>query len=380
MNERFADAVIVAAGSSTRMGGVDKLAEPLLDKPVLAWSVEAMAAASTVDRIVVVTREDRVAGLSAADWLRGATVVAGGLERSDSVRAGVGATSAEVVLVHDGARPLASPALADAVAVAAAQHGAAIPVQMVTDSLKRAGGTRLDSSVAREGLVRAQTPQGARRDLLAAAFERSGGTPYTDEAALLEAAGFAVVTVPGEVTNLKVTDQDDLDLVRAIVRGRADQRIGFGEDVHAFGPGDGLLLGGLEIAGAPRLYGHSDGDVVLHALATAILSACGLGDLGRLFPPSDPSTTGIASVALLSEALSRAAEAGWQVERAQLSIVGARPRLGAARIDAMRDGIASMLGTGSGSVAISASTGNLSGPEGAGLVIRATALVTVHRR
>jgi 2-C-methyl-D-erythritol 2,4-cyclodiphosphate synthase len=140
------------------------------------------------------------------------------------------------------------------------------------------------------------------------------------------------------------------------------------------------LLGGLEISGAPRLYGHSDGDVVLHALATAILSACGLGDLGRLFPPSDRSTAGIASGALLSEALSRAAAAGWRVERAQLSIVGARPRFGGARLDEMRDAIAAMLGSGSGSVAISASTGNLSGPEGAGLVIRATALVTVHRR
>src|SRR5688572_17459735 len=311
MKDRFADAVIVAAGSSTRMGGVDKLAEPLLDRPLLAWSVDAMAAANTVGRVVVVTREERVAELSAANWLRGATVVAGGAERSDSVRSGVSATNAEVVLVHDGARPLATAALADAVAHAAAEHGAAIPVVPVTDSLKRARGTLIETSVDRAGLVRAQTPQGARRELLDAAFERATGTTYTDEAALLESAGVTVATIPGEAMNLKVTDQADLDLVRAFVRGRVDERIGFGEDVHGFGPTDGLLLGGLEIAGAPRLYGHSDGDVVLHALATAVLSAAGLGDLGRLFPATDASTAGTASVTLLSEAIKRTAEAGW---------------------------------------------------------------------
>jgi 2-C-methyl-D-erythritol 4-phosphate cytidylyltransferase / 2-C-methyl-D-erythritol 2,4-cyclodiphosphate synthase len=328
----------------------------------------------------LVTREERVAELSTADWLRGATVVAGGAERSESVRAGVIATNAEVVLVHDGARPLATPALADAVARAAAQHGAAIPVMPVTDSLKRASGRLIETSIDRAGLVRTQTPQGARRELLDAAFERARGTTYTDEAALLESAGVAVAIVPGEATNLKVTDQADLDMVRAFVRGRADERIGFGEDVHGFGPTDGLWLGGLEIAGAPRLYGHSDGDVVLHALATAVLSAAGLGDLGRLFPATDASTAGIPSATLLSEAIRRAAEAGWRVEQAQVSIVGARPSLGGARLDAMRDQVASMLGTGPGSVAISASTGNLSGPEGAGRVIRATALITVHRR
>jgi 2-C-methyl-D-erythritol 4-phosphate cytidylyltransferase/2-C-methyl-D-erythritol 2,4-cyclodiphosphate synthase len=362
------------------MGGVDKLAEPLLGKPLLAWSVEALTAASTVDRVVVVAREDRVTELAAAEWLRGVRVVAGGAQRSDSVRAGLAETSADLVLIHDGARPLASPALADAVAFAAAEHGAAIPVIPVADSLKRVGGVRLQSSVDREGLVRAQTPQAVRRELLVAAFERAARASYTDEAALLEAAGVTVATVPGEATNIKVTEQADLDIVRAIVRGRADERIGFGEDVHAFGPGDGLRLGGQEIAGAPRLYGHSDGDVVLHALATAIVSACGLGDLGRIFPSSDPTTAGISSVDLLSEATKRADEAGWRVSHAQLSVVGARPKLGPARLDAMRDGIASMLGNPSESVAISASTGNLSGPEGAGRVIRATALVTVHRR
>ena len=367
------------------MGGVDKLTEPLLGRPLLAWSVDAMAAAVSVDRIVVVTRPENVDSLRNAEWLTDAAdgrldVVAGGEHRSNSVRAGVAATEASVVLVHDGARPLASSALADSVAHAAAEHGAAVPAVDVADSVKRASAGAVEGSIDRAGLVRTQTPQGARRELLIDAFDRTAGAAYTDEAALLEAAGVEVVTVPGEAANIKVTDQADLDLVRALARGRADERIGFGEDTHGFGPEDGLMLGSLTIPEAPRLYGHSDGDVVLHAVATAVLAASGLGDLGRLFPANDARTSGIASVKLLGEALDRAEAAGFVVDRAQISIVGARPKLGGKKLDEMRDRIAILLGASPESVAVTASTGNLSGPEGAGRTIKATALVTVIRR
>jgi 2-C-methyl-D-erythritol 4-phosphate cytidylyltransferase/2-C-methyl-D-erythritol 2,4-cyclodiphosphate synthase len=302
----------------------------------------------------------------------------------------VEATDASIVLVHDGARPLASSRLADIVAFAAAEHGAAVPAVPVVDSLKRAQGDRIEYSVDRAALVHTQTPQGARRHSLLSAFEAAAasGVAYTDEAALLEAAGVSVATVPGEATNIKVTDQADLEIVRAIAAARAGggtasappTRLGFGEDTHGFGPDDGLMLGGVLVADAPRLYGHSDGDVVLHALATAILSATGLGDLGRLFPPNDPTTSGIASGAMLVEALDRAEAAGWAVDRTQISIVGARPRLGGKRLDEIQEKIAALVGTEAGSVAVTASTGNLTGPEGAGRVIRATALVTVIRR
>ncbi|MGI8928017.1 MAG: 2-C-methyl-D-erythritol 4-phosphate cytidylyltransferase [Candidatus Limnocylindrales bacterium] len=393
MNGRFADAVIVAAGASSRMGGVDKLTEPLLGRPLLAWSVEAMASAESVGRIVVVTRPERVETLRADEWLsrlpeRRVEVVAGGEHRSDSVRAGVDATEASVVLVHDGARPLVSSSLVDSVANAAAEYGAAVPAVAVADSMKRASAGHVETSVDRNGLVRTQTPQGARRELLIAAFERTGGAAYTDEAALLEAAGVDVVTVPGEAANIKVTDGADLEIVRAIAAARSGNgrmgpqmvRFGFGEDTHGFGPGDGLMLGGILVADAPRLYGHSDGDVVLHALATAILSACGLGDLGRLFPSSDHATKGIASSALLDEVVTRATEAGWRIDRAQVSLVGARPRLGGRRLDEMGRRVCALIGVEADQVAVTASTGNLSGAEGAGRVVRATALVTVIRR
>ena len=362
------------------MGGIDKLLEPVGGKPVLQWSVDAMRQASAIAGITVVARLDRIDEFARLEWLNGVTVVPGGAQRSDSVRAGVEHSTAEVVLVHDGARPLASTSLIDKVARAAADRGAAVPVVPVVDSLKKAADNRLTASVDRDGLVRAQTPQGARRDLLLDAFAKSAGATYTDEAALLAAAGIAVATVPGEATNIKITDRDDLEIVRAIAHGRSETRFGFGEDSHGFGPDDGLMLGGIEIADAPRLYGHSDGDVVLHALSTALISACGQGDLGRLYPASDASTTGISSVVMLETAVRQAADAGWSVERAQVSIVGARPRVGGQRLDAMRHVIAATLGTAPEAVSVVASTGNLAGPEGAGRVISARAFVTVHRR
>lgn len=374
------------------MGGADKLAELILGRSLLEWSVAAMADARSVDRVVVVTRADNVERLAGEEWLARLgegriAVVAGGAHRSDSVRNGVAATSAEVVLVHDAARPLATSLLADAVAAAAAEHGAAVPVVAVVDSLKRADGNLVAHSVDRGGLVRTQTPQGARRDLLADALAAAGGAAYTDEAALLESQGVAVTTVPGEAANIKVTEPTDLEIVRAIAQARQPDgprgtymRFGLGQDTHGFGPGMGLALGGIVIDDAPRLFGHSDGDVILHALATAVLAAVGMGDLGRLFPASDAATKGVASHLLLGEALSQAAGAGWIVASAQVSLVGARPRLGGKRIDSMRARVAELLAVSVDDVAITASTGNLYGPEGAGLAMSATCLVGVHRR
>ncbi len=366
------------------MGGADKNAALILGRSMLEWSVAAMAGASSVARVIVVTRADRVDDLSAA--LSDVTVVAGGEERSDSVRKGLAATSAEVVLIHDAARPLATPALADDVATAAAEHGAAAPVVPVVDSLKRAVGGRIETSVDRAGLVRTQTPQGARRELLLDAFAAAGATTYTDEAALLESRGVAVAAVAGEQANIKVTEPADLEIVRAIAAAHAgdgglpESRLGLGQDAHGFGPRMGLRLGGVTYDEAPRLHGHSDGDVVLHALATAILSAAGLGDLGRLFPSSDRGTAGVASTELLAETVRQAAQAGWRVSNVQVSLVGARPKLGAQRIDAMRRTIAHLLDLDEHAVAITASTGNLYGAEGAGRAISATCLVAVHRR
>lgn len=383
MIEKFADAVVVAAGASRRMGGVDKLDAEVSGKPLLAWSIGAMKAARSVSRVIVVTNAERMDGLARQPWFAdtGATLVAGGLQRSDSVRAGLGAADAEVVLVHDGARPLVSPALVDAVAAAAAEHGAAIPVVPVANSLKATADGHVGAGVDRDGLAAAQTPQGARRELLIAAFEAAAGRTFTDEAGLLQAHGIDVCAVPGEVSNLKVTRPDDLDLVRAIAAGRSAMitRTGYGQDGHQFGRQDGLWLGGLLIAEAPRLHGHSDGDAVLHALTTALLSAIGAGDIGRLYPPGEAGTAGIGSAEMLAKAVVLLATEGWRPVSVGVSLVGARPRLGAARLDQMRARIAELLAIDSGLVSVTASTGNLSGAEGSGRAISATALVSVTR-
>jgi 2-C-methyl-D-erythritol 4-phosphate cytidylyltransferase/2-C-methyl-D-erythritol 2,4-cyclodiphosphate synthase len=384
----FADAVIVAAGSSSRMSGTDKLGAALGDRSLLRWATEGMAAARSVGSVIVVVEPSRVAALADTDWVRalGARVLAGGARRQDTVAAGVRAATAEVVLVHDGARPFVTPGLVDAVAQAAAANGAAIPVLPVVDSLKRLSGAVEGGVVTgiadRTGLFRAQTPQAARRDLLRAAVDAfsDGAETFGDEAELLARYGVGVTTVPGDPANLKVTVAADLELAQAAALGRNQPRYGLGSDSHPFGPRDGLRLGGIEMAESPRLHGHSDGDAALHAVCDGLLAAVGLGDLGRLFPAGDPATRGIDSRQLVGSVVERLAASGWRPSSLDLTILGARPRLGGVRLERMREALAGLLGVDAARVSVKASTGNLGGPEGSGLVISATALVGVVAR
>ncbi len=381
----FADAVVVAAGSSRRMGGLDKLQVDIHGRPLLAWAVGAMRAAVSVSDVLVVTAADRVDALAAEPWLRAldARVVAGGDRRQDSVAAGVRAAAAPVVLIHDGARPLVTPSLVDTVAAAARDRGAAIPVLAMADSLKRVEGDRIVGVAPRDGIGRAQTPQGARRELLLAALDAFADGPETfgDEAELLARAGTAVAVVPGEAANLKVTLAEDIGLVRALLGGRSPApRYATGSDSHPFGPEDGLRLGGIELPDAPRLYGHSDGDAALHAICDALLAAAGMGDLGRAFPAGDPATRGIDSRELLASIVERLVRDGYAPASVDLTITAARPRLGGAGLDRMRAAIADLTGLPEASVSVKAATGNLDGADGAGRTISATALVGVVPR
>jgi 2-C-methyl-D-erythritol 4-phosphate cytidylyltransferase/2-C-methyl-D-erythritol 2,4-cyclodiphosphate synthase len=408
------EAVVVAAGASRRMGGQDKLAADLYGRSVLQWSVEALAAAG-VDRIVIATSPGRVAEIASEPWLPDSvvSVVAGGERRQESVAAGVMALadlaaeaanlagrarpltvadpSDPVILVHDAARPLVSPGLIREVAEAAARHGAAIPILPVTETLKRLDGDLIGATVDRTGVVAAQTPQGVRRSLLErayAAFPPAGPETWTDEASLLEACRIAVHSIPGEATNLKVTVPLDLQRASAfldggLVPGRpvvavrpggtAQGRIGLGTDSHPFGPGEPLALGGLRIDGAPRLSGHSDGDVALHAVADALLGAAGMGDLGRMFPADARTPMGVSSAVLLATVAEKVRAAGWVPANVDLTIVAARPKL-AALLPAMGEAIAGALGVSAATVNVKASTGNLGGPDGAGRSISASAI------
>ncbi|HEY7132349.1 MAG TPA: 2-C-methyl-D-erythritol 2,4-cyclodiphosphate synthase, partial [Candidatus Limnocylindrales bacterium] len=351
-------------------------------------------AAPEVESIVLVTSPERIGRIVAADWLPEAVraIVPGGDRRHESVAAGLAALDAlggraaaatddRVVLVHDGARPLVEPELVSRVVAAAAAHGAAIPVLPVTETLKRLDGDRLDGTIDREGLATAQTPQGVRRALLRAAFERfppAGPETWTDEAALLEACTIPVHAIAGDPANLKVTVAGDLDRVEAAFGRRSTlfTRVGIGQDLHPFGPGTPLVLGGVSIDGAPRLSGHSDGDVALHAVADAILGAAGLGDLGKLFPAGPETPRGIDSSDLLRDVVRRARELGLGVASLDVTVVAGRPRIGSV-LPAMAARIADLVGAPETSVNVKASTGNLAGFEGAGRGISALAVVTL---
>ena len=390
-----ADAIVVAAGSSTRMGGPDKLVAQIGGRPLLAWTLDALAGSTSVARIVVVTAAGKVPEIAGAAWLpdRVSAVVAGGARRQESVAAGAAALADGpeygVILVHDGARPLVSAEIVDAVARAAAVHGAAIPVLPVVDTLKRVEDGRIAGTMDRSDVVAAQTPQGVRRDVLAAAyaaFPPDGPETWSDEAALLEACRIPVHAIPGESANLKVTLPADLRHVESALThaGRITAaspvapavRVGIGEDGHPFGPGSPLALGGIVIDAAPRLHGHSDGDVALHAVCDALLGAAGLGDLGRIFPPGPSTPAGIASRELVAECLRQVRAAGLAPLSVDVTIIGARPRL-AAWLPEMRDAIAGLLALSADRVNIKASTGNLAGWEGAGRGISARAVAVV---
>jgi len=371
------------------MDGVDKLLVTLGDRPLLAHAIGALAAGGAVDAIVVVTTAERRAALLAGDWLPAGriTFADGGDRRQDSVRAGFEAleravpdpAGERVVLVHDGARPMVSRALIADVIAAVGRYGAAIPALPVAETLKRVTDDRIAATVDRSDLVSAQTPQGARRRLLREALASTtarAGT-WTDEAALLEACRIAVHVVPGDPANLKVTVPADLDRAASLLVGGPLARTGIGHDVHPFGPGEPLRLGGIDIPGAPRLHGHSDGDVALHAVADALLGAASLGDLGRLFPAGPETPRGIDSGTLLDTVVRRLAEAGWRPASVDLTIVAARPRL-AGHLDAMAAAISSAVQLPVGAVGVKASTGNLEGAEGGGRAISALAIATIE--
>jgi len=383
-----ADAIVVAAGMSRRMGGRDKLEVRIAGRSVLDWTIDALVRAPGLERLVVVTAPERVAALRDRASLAEAVlaVVAGGARRQDSVAAGFAALeqlapapAERVLLVHDGARPLVSAALTVRVAAATAAYGAAIPVVPVSETLKRVTGELVETTVDRGSLAAAQTPQGVRRGILREAYRRfppEGPQEWTDEAALLESCDIPVHAVPGESGNLKVTLAEDLLRAEAALLDRVRPGLGFGTDSHPFGPGEPLALGGIAIPGAPRLHGHSDGDVVLHAIADALLGASGLGDLGRIHPAGPETPAGIASGELLRSVVARLSGAGFRPDSIDVTIVAARPRLGGV-LDDMRAAIADLVGLDPGRVNVKASTGNLAGMEGAGRGVSAQALAVV---
>jgi 2-C-methyl-D-erythritol 4-phosphate cytidylyltransferase/2-C-methyl-D-erythritol 2,4-cyclodiphosphate synthase len=309
----------------------------------------------------------------------------GGATRQASVRAGLEALEArrpDIVLIHDAARPFASATLVSRAIAAAQKDGAAIPALPVTDTVKTVNAAgHVDKTLDRNALRLVQTPQGFAFDALLAAHRRAakeGREDFTDDAALAEWAGIKVATFVGEVGNIKITNAEDFARSEAMqFMALGDLRTGTGIDVHAFGPGDHVTLGGIRIPHDRSLIGHSDADVGLHALVDAILGALADGDIGAHFPPSDPKWKGAASDEFFSFAVDRVAKRGGRIAHLDLTIVCEAPKIGPYR-DAMRARIAELAHIGIGRVAVKATTSEQLGFTGRGEGIAAYATATVR--
>ena len=373
--------LITAAGRGTRMGSeVPKQWLALGDRSVLARSIAAFAG---FDRIVVTVHPDDMD--HAIGELGGrVTLVAGGATRSDSVRAGLEVLEGSGithVLIHDGARPLVSPATIGAVVEALAEGAeAAAPGIAVTDALWRGTDGVVTGFADRAGLYRAQTPQGFALPVILAAH-RAAPEAAPDDVELVQRQGLAVRIVPGDEDNLKITWPGDLERAGRILRMRGtnmDVRLGNGYDVHAFGPGDHVWLCGVQVAHDKGLVGHSDADVGMHALTDAIYGALAQGDIGRHFPPSDPQWKGAASEIFLRHAAELARSMGYRLGNADVTLVCERPKIGP-HAGAMQARLAAIMGVEPDRVSVKATTSERLGFTGREEGIASIATATLIR-
>jgi len=371
-------ALIVAAGSGSRMGGdVPKQYRLLGGTAVIAHAVDALASHPAIDavRIVIATGQEAQAraALGARDV---GTLIVGGAERADSVRAGLAALGSGIVLVHDAARPFCPHAVVDRLLAKLDQHDGAVPALPVVDTLARASGT-IDSLVDRSTMMRIQTPQAFHvEDLIYAYDEVRHGRP-TDESTVMVAAGLKVVTIEGDPMLDKLTTPADWDRAEAAFAVRLVSRTGMGFDVHAFdGPGP-LMMGGVEIAHDRGLAGHSDADVVLHAITDALLGAAGLGDIGEHFPPSDPQWKDAPSSIFLAHAASLIRTAGGIIDFVDCTVIAEAPKVGPHRA-AIKAKIAAILALSESQVSIKATTTEHLGFTGRGEGIAAQAVATIR--
>lgn len=349
-------ALIVAAGKGERLGGgVPKQYRPLGGKPVLRWAAEAMARHPAVHqvRVVIGSGQDELAK-EALEGVPVGDLIVGGAERSDSVLNGLQAIGQGAVLVHDAARPFCPPAIVDRLLAALDGSDGAVPVLPVADTLAT-GDRTLDAPVDRRSLLRVQTPQAFHVEDLIYAYEEAGRASATDESSVMLAAGLKVATVEGDPMLDKLTTQADWDRAEAIIASRMVPRTGMGFDVHGFEGEGPVMLGGIAVPHSRGLAGHSDADVVLHAITDALLGAAGLGDIGEHFPPSDPQWKGASSDLFLSHAATLISQGSGTIDHVDCTIIAEEPKVGPHR-SAMRERIAAILGLGIDQVSIKATT------------------------
>ena len=389
-------AVIVAAGRGSRMGlGRNKVLADVAGVPVIVRTVRALAETGLFDGgVVLVTgAEDmeEMRGLMAAHGLD-VTLAQGGEDRQQSVYNGLRAVNpaAEIIAIHDGARPLVTRAVIERTIESAKRCGSGVAAVMLKDTVKRvdAEGAVVDTP-NRETLRAVQTPQTFAAALIRGAHERFAASAEraTDDAALAERAGCRVMLTEGDVENIKLTTPEDMLLAQQVILRRegrtegrsAQMRMGHGYDVHRLVEGRKLILCGVEIPYEKGLLGHSDADVALHALMDALLGAAALGDIGRHFPDTDPAYRGADSGKLLDHVVSLLARRGYAVGNADVTIICQRPKL-KDYIPQMQANIAAHLGVDVDCVNIKATTTEKLGFEGEGLGISSHAVACIERK
>ena len=385
-------AIVAAAGESRRMAGTDKIFLPLMREPLISYSIKVLQESPQVDAIVLALSPANIARgrelVEASGWDKVREVYPGGERRQDSVRAGVERLAdVEWVIVQDGARPFID---ADMVARGLAEArltGAAVAAVPVKDTIKSAdAGLYVDETLPRDRLWAAQTPQVFRRELLAQAHDRIS-SDVNDDALMVERLGARVRIFLGSHANIKVTTPEDVHIAEAILRSRESghpyvdpmtPRSGIGIDVHPLVEGRALVLGGVSIPFHQGLAGHSDGDVLLHAVVDALLGGAGLGDIGTHFPSGDDRYEGIASTELLRQTLGLLADRRWRVTYVDATILAERPRL-SPFMDEIKRAMASALQLESDCVNVKATTTDGLGSIGRGEGIAALAVATVEK-
>jgi 2-C-methyl-D-erythritol 4-phosphate cytidylyltransferase/2-C-methyl-D-erythritol 2,4-cyclodiphosphate synthase len=381
MDETYA--LIVAAGRGVRFGGtMPKQYLPLGGGTVLRHAATAFARHPRINGVQIVIRpEDRLTYDVAVGDLDLLPPVPGGVERQESVRLGLEALvqyHPTHVLIHDGARPFPDAAMIGRVIATLDAAPAAIPALPLGDTVKRVVDGVIRETVDRTQLWRAQTPQGFHFERILAAHRATVGRVLTDDAAVAEAAGIVPVIVMGSEDNLKVTTTQDLAAAERLIAARlGDIRVGQGFDVHAFGPGDNVMICGIAVPHSASLVGHSDADVGLHALTDALLGTIGAGDIGLHFPPSDARWRGASSDLFLQHAARLVRDKGGDIAAVDVTIICERPKIGPHR-EAMVERVAAILKLSAAKVSVKATTTDSLGFTGRGEGIAAQAVATVR--
>ena len=375
-------ALIVAAGRGRRFGGaLPKQYAPLGRATVLRQTVQAFMAHPRVDAVrVVIHADDADLYRTALDGLNLLEPVLGGETRQDSVRLGLESLTAmniTKVLIHDAARPFVDAQLVDGVVQALDSHAGAIPAVAVADTLKRGDDGIIKDTLNRDGIYRAQTPQGFAFSDILEAHQRFKGEHLTDDAQVFERAGLKVALTLGLEDNFKITTEEDLMRAERLLSIQTEPRTGIGFDAHRFAPGDKVTLCGVEIPFHQGLLGHSDADVALHALTDALLGAISQGDIGQHFPPSDPQWKGAASDRFLAHAAQLMRNLGGAIVNVDITIVCEAPKITPHK-DAMVTRIAAILGVDAGRVSVKGTTTEGMGFTGRGEGIAAQAVANVR--